>query len=232
MLSNDEYQRALIFSTFNEMSQVNNQISISHLFPTFSPELVSFLESVGQLVTFEAGTLIMRPGQFFKNSLLILDGRVKLYRDGDDGEEFFLYYLEKGNACALSMICATKNEASAIKAKAVTDVTALTIPIQYMDGLMRDHRSWYYFVLETYRLRFEELLTVIDQIAFHSMDEKLEVYLRRQFAAFSSDKITTTHQEIADDLNSSREVITRLLKKLESQKRIAVSRNEITRLAL
>jgi CRP/FNR family transcriptional regulator len=202
------------------------------LFPQFDPELIEHLEKVGQLVEFEESEMLMRPGQYFKNSLIILDGRVKLYREGDDGEEFFLYYLEKGNACALSMICATKNEASAIKAKAMSPVKALAIPIQYMDGLMKDHRQWYYFVLETYRARFEELLEVIDHVVFHSMDQKLEFYLKRQFQSFRSDKITVTHQEIADDLNSSREVISRLLKKLESQKRITISRNEITRLNL
>jgi len=207
-------------------------VSLQKLFPAFNPELIEHLEKIGQVVTFAEGEMLMRPGQYFKSSLLILDGRVKLYREGDDGQEFFLYYLEKGNACALSMICATKNESSAIKAKAVNEVKALAIPIQYMDGLMKDHRSWYYFVLETYRSRFEELLEVIDQIAFHSMDEKLELYLERQFKTFGSDKISITHQEIADDLNSSREVISRLLKKLESQKRISISRNEITRLKL
>jgi CRP/FNR family transcriptional regulator len=155
---------------------------------------------------------------------------VKLYREGDDGEEFFLYYLERGNACALSMICAAKNEASAIKAKAMSPVKALAIPIQHMDGLMKNHRQWYYFVLETYRARFSELLEVIDHVVFHSMDQKLEFYLKRQFDSFGEKKISITHQEIADDLNSSREVISRLLKKLESQKRIAISRNEITRL--
>jgi len=207
-------------------------MSLSKLFPQFDTELIEHLEKIGQVTEFEEGTMLMRPGQYFKNSLLILDGRVKLYREGDEGEEFFLYYLEEGNACALSMICATKNEASAIKAKAVTPVKALTIPIQYMDGLMKDHKNWYYFVLETYRSRFEELLQVIDQVAFHSMDEKLESYLKRQFEALKANKISITHQEIADDLNSSREVISRLLKKLESQKRISISRNEITRLTL
>jgi CRP/FNR family transcriptional regulator len=207
-------------------------MDLHQLFPQFDPELIEHLEKVGQLVEFEESEMLMRPGQYFKNSLIILDGRVKLYREGDDGEEFFLYYLEKGNACALSMICATKNEASAIKAKAMSPVKALAIPIQYMDGLMKDHRQWYYFVLETYRARFEELLEVIDQVVFHSMDQKLEFYLKRQFLSFRSDKITVTHQEIADDLNSSREVISRLLKKLESQKRITISRNEITRVNL
>jgi len=212
------------------VEQNQKTLSLHHLFPSFSHELITYLEAIGQVLVFHEGDMMMRPGQYFKSSLLILDGRVKLYREGDDGQEFFLYYLEKGNACALSMICATKNEASAIKAKAVTEVKALAIPIQYMDELMRDHRSWYYFVLETYRSRFEELLIVIDQVAFHSMDEKLEAYLKRQFEALQSDKIQITHQEIADDLNSSREVISRLLKKMESQKRILVSRNEIIRL--
>jgi len=114
----------------------------------------------------------------------------------------------------------------------MSPVTALAIPIQHMDGLMRDHRQWYYFVLETYRSRFEELLDVIDHVVFHGMDQKLEFYLKRQFDAIGGNVIAITHQEIADDLNSSREVISRLLKKLESQKRIEISRNEITRLNL
>ncbi len=205
-------------------------MQLQQIFPQFDPELISHLERIGKVEEFQEGTMLMRPGQYFKTSILILDGRVKLYREGDDGEEFFLYYLEKGNACALSMICATKNESSAVKAKAMTPVKALAIPIQHMDGLMKDHRQWYYFVLETYRARFEELLDVIDEVVFHSMDQKLEFYLKRQFKSFGGNKIVMTHQEIADDLNSSREVISRLLKKLESQKRISISRNEIERL--
>lgn len=204
-------------------------MQLQQIFPQFDAELINHLESIGKVEEFKEGTMLMRPGQYFKTSLLILDGRVKLYREGDDGEEFFLYYLEKGNACALSMICAAKNESSAIKAKAITPIKALAIPIQYMDGLMRDHRQWYYFVLETYRARFEELLEVIDHVVFHSMDQKLEFYLKRQFESFGN-KIIVTHQEIADDLNSSREVVSRLLKKLESRKLISVSRNEIQRL--
>jgi CRP/FNR family transcriptional regulator len=205
---------------------------IELIFPQFDRELIDHLEKIGHVVEFEEGEMLMRTGQYFKNSLLILEGTVKLYREGTDGEEFFLYYLEKGNACALSMICAAKNETSAIKAKTMSKVKALEIPIQHMDGLMKDYRQWYYFVLETYRARFSELLEVIDQVVFHAMDQKLEFYLKRQFESTKSKTISITHQEIADDLNSSREVISRLLKKLESQKRISVSRNEITLLDL
>lgn len=206
--------------------------SLKSLYPVFDQELISHLERIGSIVEFNEGDMVMKTGQYFKQSLLILEGRLKLYREGQDGEEFFLYYLEPGNACALSMICAAKNESSAIKARAETHVKALAVPLQYMDGLMKDHKNWYYFVLETYRARFEELLQVIDQIAFHSMDEKLEFYLKRQFEALRTKSISVTHQQIADDLNSSREVISRLLKKLEIRKRIAISRNGITNLNL
>lgn len=206
--------------------------TIKTSYPEFDPELIAHLEKVGQMVEIQEGHMLMKTGQYFKQSLLILEGRVKVYREGKDGEEFFLYYLEPGHACALSMICATKNETSAIKARAVTNVKALAVPLQYMDSLMKDYKHWYYFVLETYRQRFEELLQVIDQIAFHSMDEKLLFYLKRQFETLNTKTITVTHQQIADDLNSSREVISRLLKKLETQKRIAISRNEITNVKL
>lgn len=202
------------------------------IFPQFDPELIKHLEKIGQVIEVGEGEMMMRTGQYFKQALLLLEGRVKLYREGDDGAEFFLYYLEPGNACALSIICATRNETSEIKAIAVEPVKALAIPLQHMDSLMRDHRQWYYFVLETYRTRFEELLQVIDQIAFHSMDEKLEFYLKRQFDTLKSDTISVTHQQIADDLNSSREVISRLLKKLENRNRISISRNEITKVSL
>lgn len=214
------------------MNKNQTSMELNQIFPQFDRELVTHLEKIGHVVEFEEGEMLMRTGQYFKNSLLILEGTVKLYREGSDGEEFFLYYLEKGNACALSMICAAKNESSEIKARAMSPVKALEIPIQYMDGLMKDYRQWYYFVLETYRSRFSELLEVIDQVVFHGMDQKLEFYLKRQFESVKSSKITVTHQEIADDLNSSREVISRLLKKLESLKKISVSRNEITRLNL
>jgi CRP/FNR family transcriptional regulator, anaerobic regulatory protein len=205
---------------------------LSQLFPSFDQALSDELLQVGHVMEFTEDELMMRTGQYFKYSLLILEGTVKLYREGQEGEEFFLYYLEKGNACALSMICATKNEVSEIKAEAITPVKALAIPLQHMDYLMKNYRNWYYFVLETYRSRFEELLQVIDQVAFYGMDEKLEFYLKRQFQAFGSDTLTITHQQIASDLNSSREVISRLLKKLEAGKRITVSRFAIKNINL
>lgn len=195
-------------------------------FPSFDKPLATFLSEKAEIQNFPEGTILMKTGQYFKSSMLIVKGRVKLYREGDDGNEFFMYFLEPGMACALSMICATRNQSSQIMAVAVEDVELITIPIQYMDKLMTDFKSWYYFVLETYRSRFEELLTVIDNIAFKNMDERLEWYLKQQ-AEQTGKEIMLTHQQIANDLNSSREVISRLLKKMEKNNRVILHRNSI-----
>jgi CRP/FNR family transcriptional regulator len=104
---------------------------------------------------------------------------------------------------------------------------AILVPITLMDELMRDHKSWYYFVIETYRSRYEELLSVIDNIAFKSMDERLEVHLKNQHQKLNTRRLTITHQDIARDLTSSREVISRLLKKMEQRGDLVLHRNYI-----
>jgi CRP/FNR family transcriptional regulator, anaerobic regulatory protein len=169
----------------------------------------------------------MRTGQYFKSTMLIVDGLVKLYREGEDGSEFFVYYIEAGNACALSMVCASQQKTSEVMAKAMSDVTAILVPIDRMDSLMTEYKSWYYFVLETYRFRFEELLTVVDAIAFKAQDERLEFYLKNQSKTLKTKELSITHQEIANDISTSREVISRLLKKMEQRGMVELHRNHI-----
>jgi CRP/FNR family transcriptional regulator len=200
---------------------------IEKLFPDFEFALKEKLIEIAELKTFAEGEMMMETGQYFRSTMLIVKGKVKLYREGDEGGEFFMYYLEPGNACALSLICATKQQTSEIKAKAVNETVALTIPIGMMDVLMKDYKSWYYFVLETYRTRFEELLTVLDGIAFKALDERLLFYLKNQYKNSGVRELQITHQEIANDLNSSREVISRLLKKLEQRGEVVLHRNSI-----
>jgi CRP/FNR family transcriptional regulator len=199
---------------------------LMHMFPMFDRELAEYLTEIAETKTFEEGAVLMKTGQYFRASMLIISGRVKLYREGEDGGEFFMYFLEGGNACALSMICATRNQTSEIMAVADEETEVLMIPIQHMDELMTRHKSWYYFVLETYRNRFEELLVVIDNIAFKNMDERLDWYLKRQEAKMGK-QLPLTHQQIANDLNSSREVISRLLKKMEKNQLLVLHRNSI-----
>lgn len=200
---------------------------INTLFPQFEPALKEQLIEQVMVKSVKAGEHLMQTGQYFKSTVLIVEGRVKLYREGADGNEFFMYYLQPGDACALSMICASKQESSGIMGKAIDDSTILMVPIALMDELMKRFPSWYYFVMETYRSRFEELLAVIDGIAFKALDERLSFYLQKQQEQLQSYQLNLTHQEIASDLNSSREVISRLLKKMEQKGQIKLYRNYI-----
>lgn len=200
---------------------------INNLFPQFEIPLKKVIEEKAILKNFSAGETLMQTGQYFKSTMLIVDGRVKLYRQGDDGKEFFMYYLEAGDACALSLICAAKQETSKILAKAIENTTVIMIPIDLMDKLMQEHKSWYYFVIETYRTRFEELLVTIDSVIFKSLDERLLFYLKKQVQQLQSTQLNITHQQIAKDLNSSREVISRLLKKMEQRGNLVLHRNYI-----
>ncbi len=197
------------------------------IFPQFEPALVEVIEKEAVQRTFLAGEVIMRTGQFIKSTALVLEGRVKIYRENPEGGEFLMYYLGPGQACAVTMICAIQSQTSEIMAKAEEDTEVLMIPIQLMDDLMNKYKSWYQFVIQTYRSRYEELLSVIDNIAFRNMDERLEFYLKRHAASTGKKTIETSHQQIADDLNSSREVISRLLKKMEQRNLLKLHRNMI-----
>jgi CRP/FNR family transcriptional regulator len=169
----------------------------------------------------------MKTGQNIRATMLITKGLVKIYREDEEGNEFFMYYLQPGQACALSMICATRQETSEIMARTMTDTEVISIPLEYMDKWMTDYKSWYHFVLESYRSRFEELLVTIDHVAFRHMDERLLFYLQKQHDTLGSTRLPVSITEIAADLNSSREVISRLLKKLADKGHIRMDKNTL-----
>jgi CRP/FNR family transcriptional regulator, anaerobic regulatory protein len=197
------------------------------LFPQFEPELVDLIEKNAVERSFRAGDVIMRTGQYIKSTTLVLEGQIKIYRENQDGGEFLMYYLGPGQACAVSMICAIQSQTSEIMAQAEEDTEVLMIPIQLMDDMMNKYKTWYQFVIQTYRSRFDELLSVVDNIAFRNMDERLEFYLKRYADKSAKKIIELSHQQIADDLNSSREVISRLLKKMEQRNLVKLHRNMI-----
>ncbi|MBZ5858922.1 Crp/Fnr family transcriptional regulator [Flavihumibacter profundi] len=201
--------------------------TINRLFPGFESSLREEINQNSEIRYFKAGDELMKTGQYFRSTMLILDGLVKVYREDDQGNEFFMYYLQPGEACALSMVCALKQEASEIMAKAVKDTEVIAIPLHFMDEWMTKYRSWAKFVMETYRARFEELLRTVDHIAFQAMDERLEFYLKKHQETLQTNIIPLSHQEIADELNSSREVISRLLKKMEQLGKVRLNRNSI-----
>jgi len=201
--------------------------NIQTLFPSFDRDLMISMSEHADLREFKAGEVLMKTGQNIRSTMLITKGLVKIFREDEDGNEFFMYYLQPGQACALSMICATKHETSQIMARAVNDTESIMVPLEYMDKWMTQYKSWYHFVLESYRSRFEELLLTVDHIAFRNMDERLLFYLKKQQETLKSNRLYLSNTEIASDLNSSREVISRLMKKLADRQLIRLDRNYI-----
>lgn len=193
----------------------------------FEETLIEEIEQTSEFKTYQSNDILMRKGQYIRSTMLILTGLVKVYREDEEGNEFLMYYLKPGEACALSMVCAARQEASPIMARAVSETDVLMVPIETMSEWMGKYKSWYQFVIETYRSRFDELLLTIDSVAFRGMDERLEFYLKRAQEAEQKNIIDTSHQEIANELNTSREVISRLLKKMEQLGKVKLNRNSI-----
>lgn len=204
-----------------------NDHEIKNLFPFFEAKLLEEIEKNADIIEFEEGEDLMKSGQNIKYTMLIKKGLVKIYREDEDGNEIFMYHLEPGQACALSIICAVQNRTSEIKATAVKPTEVYSIPVYLVEQWMKEYKSWYQFILSTYRSRFEELLNTIDAIAFKNMDERLVMYLKKHSEISNNKTITVTHAQIAAELTTSREVVSRLLKKLAERGLIKVNRQNI-----
>lgn len=193
----------------------------------FEPALVKALDKHSNLVHIRAGETILDIGQTVRTMPIILAGTVKVSRIDDDGKELLLYYVNPNESCAMTFTCCMQQYPSEIKAVAEEDVTMLTIPIQYMDEWLVKYPTWKSFVMKTIRNRFNEMLNVIDQIAFQKLDERLVNYLKEKSKVTGSTLINLSHEQIAAEMATTRVVISRLLKALENDKKILLYRNQI-----
>ncbi|MBN7810469.1 Crp/Fnr family transcriptional regulator [Algoriphagus sp. H41] len=197
-------------------------------FPHFTdPHLIQAILKQGQLMNLPAGKVLMEPGQFIKAVPLVVSGSVKILRMDEEGKELFLYYLDPGETCALSLTCCSASKPSEIKAVVEEDAQMIFIPIQTHERFSDEYKQWKDFVSTTYQYRFQELLVALDAVAFKRMDERLMRYLVTKMKQHKANELHTTHQEIANELGTSREVVSRLLKQLEKKKWIELGRNII-----
>lgn len=205
-----------------------NALDLKNTFPLLTEkELLEEIAEHGIEKTFESGEDLIRKGQYIKYMPLVLDGLIKVMREDGDGSEMLLYFLEGGNTCAMSIICCMRAETSNIWATVEEKATVLLIPVKQSEIWMKKYSSWRNYVISSYSNRMEELLKTIDAIAFYSLDERLHQYLKERSRVSNTKVFSITHQEIARELNSSREAISRLLKKLENMKKVKLSRNKI-----
>jgi CRP/FNR family transcriptional regulator len=193
----------------------------------FEKELLDELQAIGKPVNVKAGDIIMDTGQYIKFIPLLLSGSIKIIRQDDTDGEILLYYVGSNETCAMSLTCCMAHQKSRIRAIAEEDTEMITVPVEKMDEWMIKYESWKNFVMQTYNARFDELLRTIDSIAFQKVDERLENYLKSKGELTESKLLVVSHQQIAEELNSSREVISRLLKHLEKNGKIKLGRNKI-----
>lgn len=187
------------------------------------------IANVGQIMEFKEGEVIMNYGSYIKMVPLVVEGSIKVSREDDvDGKELLLYFLNAGDTCSMSFTCCMTDKKAAIRTEAEEDTTIIGIPVQYVDQWMTKYRSWKNFVMSSYDDRMLELVKVIDLIAFKGFDERMETYLESLVKTYSNKTIHRTHKEIAEDLNVSREAVSRLLKKLEKMGVVELGRNKVT----
>lgn len=193
----------------------------------FEKKLLDEISEVSKIVPFEKNDVLLEIGKYVKTMPLLVSGAIKIMREDFDTGELLLYFLERGDTCAMTLACCVGDKKSEIRAVAETSGVVAMIPVQKMEEWLAKYKSWRAFVFESYNSRFNEMLSTIDAIAFMKMDERLFNYLLEKNKISASNVIQKTHQEIAYELNSSRVVISRLLKALERDGKIKLNRNNI-----
>lgn len=193
----------------------------------FEDELLHEINQVGTIREVPEGYQLMDIGEYIKSMPLLISGVIKILREDENGDELLLYFLERGDTCAMTLNCCVGTKKSEIRAIAETPAKLVMVPVQFMEDWMRKYHSWRNFILQSYHARLKEMLETIDSIAFLKMDERLLKHLRDKAMVTNDEVITTTHQEIAQNLHTSRVVVSRLLKTLENEGKIELGRNSI-----
>ncbi len=193
----------------------------------FEKELMQEMSEVGHLKVIKQGDVLIKYGQNLKYMPLLIDGAVKISRLDAEGDELLLYFIERGDTCSMTLNCCLGDKQSEIRAVVEKEGTIVMIPIQKMKEWMKKYDGWMQFVFESYHARTNEFLEAIDSLAFKKLDERLMKYLKDMVMISKDTSISVTHKEISLDLNSSRVVISRLLKSLEKDGKIKLHRHKI-----
>lgn len=193
----------------------------------FETPLLNRILETGQIKEFKAMDSIIDTGQIISYIPIVLSGLVKVSRVDEEGRELLLYYIHPNEGCAFTFSCCTQRTPSEIKAVAEENSKLLMVPVHLMDEWLTRFQTWKAFVMQTMSARFAELLKTIDQVAFQNLDIRLVNYLKQKTKSTGSSLVNLSHKQIAEDLNTNRVVISRLLKKLEDQKKILLYRNQI-----
>jgi CRP/FNR family transcriptional regulator len=184
--------------------------------------------ATGQVKNFVAGSVILDFNTYIRSIPIVIKGSIKVIRTDEEGREILLYYILPGESCIMSLLAGMHNDTSKIKAIVEEDAEVLLIPVDKASRWIKEFPEWTDFIFTIYQKRFEELLDVVNAVAFQKVDVRLLHLLKQKSSLYQSKEITVTHQKLADELGISREATSRVLKQMENDKLIFLSRNKIT----
>ena len=195
------------------------------LFQTLLKDEVS---AYGQLKKFTAGSVIQQEDSYIKSIPLVLNGSLKVMRTDKDGHEILLYYITPGESCIMSFLGGIHNETSKVKAVVEEDAEILFIPVEKASEWVKKFPEWADFIFKLYHKRFEELLTAVNAIAFQKLDMRLLQLLKQKAELYQTKELKITHQQLADELGTAREAVSRVMKQMENEGLVILSRNKVT----
>jgi CRP/FNR family transcriptional regulator, anaerobic regulatory protein len=191
------------------------------------PKLIDEIMLDGKLMNFKEGDIIIDYNKSIKFMPLIISGNIRVMRRDEEDREILLYYLSSNESCAMAYTCCMEARKSEIRAIAEDNVELIAIPHTKLDEWLVKYPSWKSYIFNSFTQRFNELLKSIESIAFHKLDERLVSYLKNKTKISGKSSIQLSHNQIAEEMGTSRVVISRLLKQLENDKKLLLYRNEI-----
>ena len=205
----------------------DNYQYIRQKFPFLEDQLIKEIADSAVQRNLSEGERLLSEGEFVRWLPVVTEGLLSISRSEPGGNDLFLYYLNPGEVCGMAISCCMSQHRSNIKAVAETDSVVLMIPGQNIEIWLTEYRTWKEFIMNSFRHRFDEMLSTIDALAFLKMDDRLIRYLKEHRRATGDPLFKGSHSDIANHLNTSREVVSRLLKALEKDGRVYLSRNQI-----
>ncbi|WP_250630915.1 Crp/Fnr family transcriptional regulator [Rhodoflexus caldus] len=193
-----------------------------------SPALTAKLYEYSKIKHYKAGDVILSENSYIKAIPIVAEGSIRVIRTEEDGREILLYYIKAGESCIMSFLGGIHNEKSKVRAEVEEDAEILFLPLDKVMSLMKEFPQWLDYIFRLYHKRFEELLEIINEIAFHKVDERLLSLLNRKVALTGSKTLNVSHEQLANELGTARVVVSRLLKKLEENGTVQLGRNKIT----
>lgn len=192
-----------------------------------SPELVEKLLKYSIQKKYDAGSIILNENAHIRSIPIVIKGSIKVIRTEEDGREILLYYIKAGESCIMSFMGTLHNETSKVKAEVEEDAEILFLPVDKVSLFIKEYPQWLEYIFRLYHMRFEELLGIVNAIAFKKVDERLLSLLKKKQELTKNKIITITHEQLANELGTARVVVSRLLKQLEEDGVLKLGRNKI-----